>query len=251
MKTTYITFAFVALFAVGCSSPTQLASRPDRVKDPSQKGMPSRLERVDYDWEKYGIQVSFHRLDDNLLWRVNVEDSWSIYDQLTKVERAWEVSQCKCSTEQCLQMIDRSLALFHAEKPDAKLETLALEMQVVRELWAETLAGLNRALSTVNTAKARSGADIPDEVGEELRRMASTSAPIEKIKALLARRGMSPRGPYPSTLTFKDSLTGHKWSDIGKLPDAGVLLPGIFEFDLGASNSGGKEADTSQSVLRR
>ena len=250
MKTTYITFAFVTLLAVGCSSPTKSGPRPDRAEDRSQKGMPSRLETVNYDWEKYGIRVEFYRLDDNPLWQMEVKDVWSIYDQLTKVERTWELSQCKCSTEECLQMIDRSLALFHAEKPDAKLETLDLEMQVVRELWAEILAGLNRTLSTVHTKKPVSGADMPDEVGEELRRVASTSATIGKIKALLAQHGMSPRGPYPSMMTFKDSLTGDKWSDIGKLPDAGVLLPGIFAFDLGGSSIKESKVAVSESVSR-
>jgi len=251
MKTTSITLAFVVLLAFGCSSPAKLGLRPNRTEDLSKKEMPSRLETVNYDWEKYGIRVAFHRLDDNPLWRMNVEDSWSIYDQFDKVERTWNVSQCKCSTEECLRIIDRSLALFHAEKPDAKLETLDLEMQVVRELWAETLAGLNRTLSAVGVKKGASRADIPDEVDEELQHVASTSLVIGKIKALLGRHGMHVRGVYRSMLTFKDSLTGHKWSDIGKLPDAGVLVPGTFEFDLGASSSGGKAADRSQSVLRR
>ncbi|WP_150107193.1 hypothetical protein [Pedosphaera parvula] len=253
------TFACVTLFAFGCSSPTRVGSRPDPRGDASQlnrKETPSRLETVNYDWEKYGIRVAFYRLDRDSLWRMDVKDSWSIYDQFTKAERTWMVSESKCSTEECLQIIDRSLSLFHAEKPAAKLGELHLEMQVVRDLWADILAGLNGTLSTIDMQKAASGADMPDEVDEELQRVASTSATIGKIKALLGRHGMSARGVYPSMLTFKDSLTGRKWSDIGKLPDAGVLVPGIFAFDLGesrirsASDTGAKGLTVSQSATR-
>src|SRR4051794_12376513 len=119
MKTTCLTFACVTLFAFGCSSPTKFGSHADPREDSSQlkrQEMPSRLETVNYDWEKYGIRVAFYRLDRNPLWRMDVKDSWSIYDQLSKPERAWLVSESKCSTEECLQIIDRSLALFHAEK---------------------------------------------------------------------------------------------------------------------------------------
>lgn len=172
MKTAYITLAFVVAFAFGCASPSKVESRADHIGDLSQEEKPSRLETINYDWEKYGIRIAFYRLDDNPLWRMKVEDSWSIYDQFDKVERTWDTSQSKCSADDCVRMIDRSLGLFHAEKPGAKLDTLDLEMQVVRELWADTLAGLSRTLSAVDTTKPASRADVPDEVDRELQHLA-------------------------------------------------------------------------------
>ena len=250
MKTTYITFAVLTLFASGCSSPTKINSRSDRAEDVPKREMPSRLETVNYDWEKYRIRVTFHRQTYGSSWQMEVRDAWSIYDQFTKEERAWLVSESRCSTGECLQIIDRALSLFHAEKPNVKLETLDLEIQVVRDLWAEILIGLNRRLSVLETEKGVSRADVPDEVDDELRRIANTTATSERIKTLLGRHGISVRGIYPSTVTFKDSLSGRKWSDIGKLPDVGILVPGTFEFDLGISSIEKKTVSVSQSLTR-
>jgi hypothetical protein len=138
--------------------------------------------------------------------------------------------------EQCLEIIDQSLGRFHAEKPDARLESLNIEMQVSKELWGEILTGLSRRLSSLDGEKAPGRFDIPDEVGGEIRLVLEKSARTAAIKTLLRKHAIKVRGVHISQqVIFKDSLTGRKWADIAILPGVGVLGPGIVEFDLDSS----------------
>jgi hypothetical protein len=224
----------VTALALGVSAQiNEPGSRPDSVKDRPQFNsheVPSRLETINYDWQKYRIRVAFHRQARSSSWHMTVEDSWSIYDQFVKEERVWDLSESRCSSEECLQIIDRSLSLFRAEQPDARFEAIHLEMQLTKDLWSDALAGLQRRLSLLEGEKGTSRADVPDEVGDEFIRAWNRSPMAGNIRELLGKHGIRVRSVRPSTLTFKDSLSGHKWSDIAKLPDAGILVPGKLEF---------------------
>jgi hypothetical protein len=145
--------------------------------------------------------------------------------------KVWGLSECKCSKEELLGIVHRSLMDFGAEKPDAKLETLTLEMHVSKELWAEILAGVGGRLSTLEGGKASSLLDVPDEVEEETKAVLDRSATVWALKAILTEHGMSVEDVLIGEhLLFKDSLSGKKWSDIASLPGLGILVPGTVEF---------------------
>jgi hypothetical protein len=170
---------------------------------------------------------------------VTVRDSWDIYEQCKDEGKVWGLPASKCSQEEGLRLIDRSLTQFHTEKPDARIKYVAIEMQVIRDLWGEILAGASRRLSMLDGKKTQNRADVPSEVDDELRQVLSKSPTTVAIRTLLRRHGMNVRAmDVGQELTFKDSLAGRKWSDIATLPASGVLLPGVVEFDLGESRIG-------------
>lgn len=226
------------LFFNGCTVPSN-TPKPHVYKSPQSAGQqePSRLESIAYDWESNRLRVNFYRAAPDGLWTVTVRDAWDVFEQSNTAEsKVWGTQESRCSLDQCVQIIDRSLATFHAERPDAKLESLHVEMQVIKNLWSEILASLNRRLSAVNGEKTSSRVDTPDDVSDEIRLLLERSPSITQIKTLLRNRGIHVPAVYISQeIMFKDSLAGRKWSDIATLPGVGILLPGVLEFDLAES----------------
>ena len=249
----------VALAVSGCvggGQPSQ--ARTGRSSGLGDATAPSRLETVAYDWKANRVTVSFYRQLPGEPWRVTVRDSWDILDQSTKTEgKLWGVSECRCSTQECLRIIEQSLARFSAERPGAKVEFLAMEMQVSRELWGAMLVGLSRTLATLPGEKASNRIDVPDEIDGETARVLDSSPAIAAIKALLKKRGMAVQSVgIAEHILFRDSLAGRRWSDIAALPDVGVLVPGTVEFDAAesgikpAAESGVMQPAPSQSAQR-
>ncbi len=236
MKSISLAFVCAALLAAGACTTTN-HSHADSAKSSSVLQQDyRRFESVAYDWEGYRIEVLFHRQARGSSWIMTVRDAWDIYDQSKEEGKVWGISESKCSTKECLRMIDRSLSQFHTEKPEARLESVAIEMQVIRDLWGEILAGSSRRLSTLEGKKIQERSDVPSEIDDEIRQVLSKSPTTAAIKTLLREHGVKVRAvEIADQLLFKDSLAGQKWSDIANLPAAGVLMPGVIEFDLGES----------------
>ena len=132
-------------------------------------------------------------------------------------------------------MLDQALTQFQAEKPNAKLESLEVEMQVVQEIWGEVLGGLRPTLATIHEAKTSNRADVPRVVEDKILDVLDRSAPVAAIKNVLARHGIKVQYVRIIGQTiFKDSLTGKEWSDIGNLPGLGILFPGDFQLAIKA-----------------
>src|SRR2546421_12604837 len=116
MKYTSIAIACVALLAInGCAT----ANHPSRA-DNRENGAPvtdqqdyRRFESIAYNWESQRIEVLFHRQARDSSWIMTVQDAWDIYEQFKEDRKVWGEAESKCSTEECIRMIDRSLADFH------------------------------------------------------------------------------------------------------------------------------------------
>lgn len=259
MKSISMTFVLATVLSVGgCATAnhSQVDNKKSAASIVQQQGY-RRFESVAYDWEGYRIEVLFHKQARAAPWIMTVRDAWDIYDQLKEEGKVWGLSESKCSTEECLRMIDRSLSEFHTEKPDARLESVAVEMHVIRDLWREILAGASRRLSTLGGKKRQARSDVPSEIDDEIRQVFSKSPTTAAIKTLLRKHGIGVRGvDIAVQLLFKDSLAGRKWSEIANLPGVGVLVPGVVEFDLdesrmeSATDVGGKGLTASQSAQR-
>jgi hypothetical protein len=235
MKSTSIALTCAALLVIsGCGGADHQSHGSKFVSGPPAGGkeVHRRLESIDYDWESYGIEVSFYREARDSSWIMTVRDAWDVWDQVTKgEEKVWGPSVCKCSTEELLRIIDRSLVDFKGEKPDAKLDSLALEMQISKDLWTEMLDGLGRRLSKLDGKMGVGRIDLPDEVDEEIRCIVDKSPTTAAIKTILGKHGIRAEGiGITGPILFKDSLSGHKWSDIATLPGLGILVPGMVEF---------------------
>lgn len=237
MRLRFITFAgAVALAISGCVVTGQTGS--GAFADGQQAYQ--RLEAIAYNWESNRVLVSFNRQARDSSWEIVVKDAWPVYEQSTKGEgRVWDLSGCRCSLEECLRIIDRSLTDFHREKPTAKVESADLEMQVITNLWGEVLAGLRQRLATLDSAKPSGIFEVPLEADDEVQRVLDKSPTIVAVKALLRKHGISVQSVQASQpVMFKEALTGQKWSAIATLPGVGVLAPGRVEFDATESSSG-------------
>ena len=132
-------------------------------------------------------------------------------------------------------MLDQALTQFQAEKPNAKLDSLEIEMQVVQEIWGEVLGGIGPTLATIHEAKTANRANVPREVEDKIRDVLNRSATVAAMKNVLARHGIKVQDVHITGQTiFKDSLTGKEWSDIGNLPGLGILFPGMFQLAIKA-----------------
>jgi hypothetical protein len=132
-------------------------------------------------------------------------------------------------------MLDEALTQFEAEKPNAKLDSLEVEMQVDREIWGEVLDGLRPTLAAIHEVKTSNRADVPREVEDKIVDVLNRSAATAAIKNVLARHGIKVQYLHITGQTiFKDSLTGKEWSDIRNLPGLGILFPGTFELVIKA-----------------
>lgn len=222
----------IIISIIGCSSPFSLAAPPVISESKVHEDIPSRLENIDYEWTNYRVKITFYRGDPDSEWTMQVKDAWGIDDQLVKDERVWTASESRCSIEDALRIMNYSLSRFYSERPNAKVKKMDLEMEVIRDIWVELLAGFNEKLSVLESKKSASRADVPEAVINVLEQESKTSQGLKRITELLRGHGLSVRRIYPTWVTFKDSLTGKTWSFIGKSQGAGVLMPGIFEFDL-------------------
>jgi len=160
---------------------------------------------------------------------MSLQDSWDVFERSGDC-KVWDQSSSRCSTEECVKMLDQALTQFQAEKPNAKLDSLEIEMQVDQEIWGEILGGLRPTLATIHEAKTANRADVPRAVHDKILDVLNRSATVAIIKNVLTRHGIKVQDVHIIGQTiFKDSLTGKEWSDIGNLPCLGILLPGMFE----------------------
>ncbi len=225
--------AYIALFAgiialSGCAIPEHTTTAPD--KQPAYR----RFENIHYTWEGRGVEVAFRRLALDDAWIMSLQDSWDVFERSGE-GKVWDQSSSRCSTEECVKMLDQALTQFHAEKPNAKLDSLEIEMQVVQGIWGEVLDGLRPTLAAIHEAKTANRADVPREVHDKILDVLNRSATVAAMKNVLARHGTKVQNVHIMGQTiFKDSLTGKEWSDIGNLPGLGILLPGMFELAIKA-----------------
>lgn len=243
------------LLVISCASAVGQSNSVSGALTVGQHSDEPKIETINYNWEDFGIDVSFTKRDGDTLWGVTVRDSWDVYEQSKEPSKVWGPSSSKCSQEECLHLVDRSLLRFHAEKPDTQFKYVAIEMQVVRELWGEMLTGLSQKLPTMDGRKSSDAADVPPEIGDELQSVLNKSITVAQIKALLKKHGMDAQGASISDqLLFKKSLNDQKWSEIAALPGLGINTPGVFEFVLDKSgvgsvlDTGAKRFVTSQAV---
>ena len=132
-------------------------------------------------------------------------------------------------------MLDHALTQFQAEKPNAKLDPLDIEMQVVQEIWDEVLGGIRPTLATIHEVKTTNRADVPREVHDKILDVLNHSTSVAGMKSVLARHGIEVEDVHIIGQTiFKDQLTGKAWSDISNLPGLGILPPGMFQLPLKA-----------------
>lgn len=244
IKSISIVVASAAMLAVGgcatnrVSSPSSAAVQMP-VMDKHLVGPNNEInsETITYHWNSVGVDVTFSKDDNDTNWDIYVGDGWSIYGR--PAETVWGPSVSMCSKDQCLELLDQSLTKFHAEKPGARFGSVSLEMQLVRELWGEILAALKQKLSTLSSKVTFEPCYSPDEVYETLQHAIDQSATVSEVHALLKKHGLvAPDTFVGSTLCFKISLGGQRWSEIASLPDSGVGLPGVVEFDFDASSAG-------------
>jgi hypothetical protein len=137
-------------------------------------------------------------------------------------------------------MLDRSLAKFLHNSPNARFDFVALEAHIVRDLWADILAGLGQQF-TIQTGKMEvvHGAeddfpvDYPPGAYEAIERVLNRSSTVAAIKAVLKKHGMEARTVgLGSQFIFNADYKGKKWADIAELPGLGIELPGVIEFDM-------------------
>lgn len=237
--------AFVCMAAVafsGCAGSDHQAKHIGNVGGGAplaSRDVGAGLETISYSWEDLGINVSFCKRDRETVWGMTVRDSGDIYKHFTEPGKVWGLSVSRCSKEECLRLIDRSLTRFQAEKPNARFEYVALEMQVVRELWSEILVGLSQKLSTMDAKKSDEPGDIPPEIYNEVKTVLNKSTTVAQIKLLLKKHGVDAHDVnIADQVLFKTSLNGQKWSAIAASPGLGIEVPGVVEFDLGKSRTG-------------
>lgn len=220
---------FASIFALsGCAIPQHTATAV------SEQPAYRRFEKICYDWEGRGVEVAFDRQARDSAWTMTLRDSWDVYERSGE-GKVWDQCSSRCSTEECVKMLDQALTQFQAEKPNAKLDSLEIEMQVDQEIWGEVLGGIGPTLATIHEAKTANRADVPREVEDKILDVLNRSATVAAMKNVLARHGIKVQDVRIIGQTiFKDSLTGKEWSDIGNLPGLGILLPGDFQLAIKA-----------------
>jgi len=240
MKLEYFALACVIMLATaGCGT---IPKRDLQVKNWQHSAMPivpltpERTETVAYRWPGYGIEVSFCRHARNPHWIMAVRDSDPIVQQVLLAgseEKIWASSDSKCSIKECLAIIDRGLKDFHSEKPQARLESLQIEMHIINDLWNEVLVGVRERLLTLPGEKIGDAFEVPTEIGDAVVTVVRESTTATAIKRLMREHGLN-LGVIGTSwyIFFKDSLSGRKWSDIATLPGLGILAPGTIEFNL-------------------
>ena len=195
---------------------------------------PMELETIAYNWEGYGVEVSFHKSGTNSHWYMCVRDAWDILDQsLQRDGKTWGAADSRCSADDGLRIIDQSLARFRAIRPNARLESVHVEMQVIDDLWHDVLAGLATTMVKIDGKNDNPCREGPPELDNGVRAVLNKSPTVIELKRILRKHGL--RIEYVGTsgqILFKDSLDGLGWAEIASRPDLGISLPGIVEFGL-------------------
>jgi hypothetical protein len=231
MKMLLILISIILLANASCAEDHKLATNSNSGLGLIKSSQTPTSEIVSYYWESYSVNVSFSKGANESRWVMTVNDSWNIYDQYKEPGKVWDVSTSKASTEECLVVIGRSLEKFQADRREAQLSSVAIEMHIIRDLWSEILRGVSRTLSNVDGTKGQQRLDVPSTVDDEIDRILNKSSTTSAVKTLLAKYGMKVQTIDVAVgLVFKDTLAGQKWSKIATLPDAGIQLPGTIEF---------------------
>jgi len=198
---------------------------------------PTRVETVAYFWEVQRVNVSFFRRQPDSCWVMSVRDSTEAMEKsLVGEEVAWEP---RCSLADLLILMKRSLVDFRTLKPEAKLESVHLEMQVMKELWNEILPQVKKVLADLDGYKQATRLDTPDEVNSAVRRIVATSTTAEAVRKFLNESGIAAGAASQcNEILFKDSVAGRQWRAISKMPGAGIMVPGAVEFVVPPLNNG-------------
>jgi hypothetical protein len=239
MKSKHLIWACIITFIVSeFASATDHSPRTDNGHDlilVGEQQLYQRRETITYTWNSYGVEVSFYRQDHDLLWTMAVRGSQSIMYEVLSAQggKTWGLSDSKCSMQECLRIIDQSLKEFHAERPSAKLESVDVEMQIIKDLWAEISGGLHKRLLTLSGDKSPGRFDVPHEIEATVQEVVVKSPTTAAIRTLLQKYGMDMGVIAMSEhVMFKDSLTGRKWSDIANEAGIGILAPGTIEYGV-------------------
>lgn len=198
------------------------------------------LELISYRWSN-GIVVTFPATGNEGAMGVN--DSWSIDEQRSWPDHKWDISASRCSEEECIRIIDRSLTKFHRDNPNVRLTTLTIEAHIVHDLWDQILKGLSQKLASlpgtmqvVHGSEGNFPVDCPQGAYDEIERILHESSTIVAIEASLRKHGMKAQLiGLAGQIMFKASHQGEYWSDIAELPGVGLELPVVIEFDLDKS----------------
>jgi len=226
----------VIVIVAACSRESDEVRVPPSAIKNGRQADPSRLETVEYRWESLGVRVSFSQGKRDDSWTMMVRDTRDIFEVAEETAVKWGPESSRCSTEECLRIIDLSLTEFHTDRPDANLESFFIEMHVDRELWAEVIAVSRRGLLAMGDEVFLDGTDSPQRVDEEIAGVLGRSTTIQAVAATLLRRGVTPGdvsvGVQP---VYRFALIGRKWSDLASLSDVGLQYPGYIEIDLRGS----------------
>jgi hypothetical protein len=145
--------------------------------------------------------------------------------------KTWDVSTSKSTVDEAIQIMDQALVEFLTKKPSAKLESVEIEMHLVRDVWTGVLEGLRQRLATLEGEKRPGKFDVPIEINKAVQAVIDRSSLTDEMGNLLRKHGMSMGIIAMSEhVMFKDSLTGRHWSDIAKKPGLGILSPGSIEY---------------------
>lgn len=227
----------VASILSGCCITTDHQMRERAGQQPVQfenEWNPSRLETISYTWQRYGIDISFYRSRRDSSWTMTVRDSWDIFDKASGGEEyVWELEKFRCSLEECLHAMDQSLASFRSEKPKAELESMCIEMHVIRELWKCILAEASGTLLKLAGEKHLDRTDTPSEVSDAINQMLQKSPTVASVTALLNSHQVVTYDVFQcNQIIFKDALKGRDWSEVAASPGVGIWLPGMVEFSF-------------------
>jgi hypothetical protein len=226
----------VAVAIAGCTRYANSSPHPQQAgfyQESDISRSPPSFESLAYSWDNNGMTVTFYRASPNSNWVATVRDSWDSHEQAIYEHRVWGLTTSKCSKDELVRIVDRSLTKFRIDRPNAKLTELHVEMQLARELWGETLAELRRTLSALEGKATGDGTEVPEKVADAIGRVLDQSITVAEIKTLLRQKGETVQFVFCSWgISFKPSVVGKKWSEIAELPDVGICIPTMVAFDL-------------------
>ncbi len=233
-----INFPAISVFVItiivlsGCASNgSNSQTNPISIGVHDKTQTPSPFELLEYDWKKYRITVSFARQHPGQTWIMTINDTLKTQDQAKQVNFTWGLSRCLCSTNECVAVIDSTLADFRKRRPDARLNFVSIEMQIDKELWRDILTALSTKLSTVHE-EMLPAVNIPKQVSDGITSVFDTSSSIAEIQRALRLHGLVIRAVSTATEIQFNTCKGRKWSQVSISTGIGVWLPGTIEFDL-------------------
>jgi len=236
MRTSFLAVLLTSVAFAPTSAADRQSSFSQGSKSPppraNQEGY-SRIETVAYMWESNRVAVVFRREGHDSGWTAIVRDSWDVYEQAKSETKIWDVSSSRCSMDEWLVILDRSLRAFHFDRPEAKLLALDIEMQLIRPVWADILAALKRKLSTMEGLKAPGAFEVPVEIGEEIQHLLDSSPTTAVVTKSLEKHALRlKRLSWSQIVMFKSSVSGRKWSEIAGLQGLAIMSPGIIEWEF-------------------